>query len=316
MNQNISIATAPDGGMSSAALRGPMPRTPGEPQRSRHLLLLRILTFSLRVRLKRAFLFWFRFAANPLLTIRWWHFLATFTATRAFPAPHDELLQKPLSKFLVYGLSSSKRLALLIDHFSIAERILSRESMIGLWRGEWLDMGTVQGRSETYACLIALADRSGGRHEGAFAIKLVRLRDKAVLCTARFMFVHHGAEGCYTFVVGSMQGLRNAKQRMVEVTRDLYGLRPKEAMLVVLQGLTVEGRAQHFLAISQARHPIHYRRGSKQSMMMSNIDAFWAERSGEPESTFGFLVPHSKTYGADKRSQSKLWFYNVGELFY
>lgn len=302
--------------MSSVALRGKMLPTSGEPLRSRYLLLLRILTFSLRVRWKRAFLFWFRFAANPLLTMRWWHFLAKFTATRAFPAPHDELLQKPLSKFLVYGLSSSKRLALLIDHFSIAERILSRESMISLWRGGWLDMGTVQGRSETYACLIALADRSGGRHEGAFAIKLVRVRDKAVLCTARFMFVHHGAESRYTFVVGSMQGPRNAKQRMVEVTRDLSGLRPKEAILVVLQGLTVEGRAQHFLAISQAKHPVHYRRGSKQSMMMSNIDAFWAERSGEPDDTFGFLVPHSKTYGADKRSQSKLWFYNVGELFY
>ncbi len=316
MNQETSIITAPEGALSSIPLRGTMPPMSSEARSPRNVLLSRILTFGLRARWKRTLLFWFRFAANPLLTTRWWRFLSTFTATREFPPPHDELLQKPLSKFLVYGLSSSKRLSLLIEHFSIAERILSRESMISLWRGDWLEMGTVQGRSEAYTCHIALADRAGGRHEGAFAIKLVRVRDKAVLCTSRFMFVRHGAEGRYTFVVGSMQGPRNAKQRMVEVTRDLSGLRPKEAILIVLQGLTVEGGAQQFLAISQAKHPIHYRRSSRKSMMLSNIDAFWAERSAEPEEIFGFLVPHSRLYGADKRSRSKLWFFNLGELFH
>ena len=316
MNQQTSTAVAPEDVLSSIPLRGTAPPISGEPQASRYPLLLRILTFGLRVRWKRSVLFWFRFAANPLLTIRWWRFIAAFTAMRGFPPPHDELLQKPLSKFFVYGMGSSKRLTLLIDHFMIAERVLSRESMISLWRGQWLEMGTVQGRSETYACFIALADRSGGRHEGAFAVKLLRVSDMAVLCTARFMFLRQGAEGRYTFVVGSMQGPRNAKQRIVEVTRDLAGLRPKEALLIVLQGLAVEGGMQHFLAISQDKHPIHYRRGSRKSMMLSNVDAFWAERSGQPEDTFGFTVPHSKVYGADKRSRSKLWFYTIGELFH
>lgn len=316
MNQETSTAVAPQGAIFSIHPREAVPPISDGPSRSRYLLLLRILTFGLRVRWKRGFLFWLRFAANPLLTIRWWRFITTFAATREFPPPHDELLQKPLSKFLVYGMGSSRRLALLIEHFIIADQILSRESMIGLWRGEWLEMGTVQGRSETYACFIALADRSGGRHEGAFAVKLIRVADMAVLCTARFMFLRQGREGRYTFVVGSMQGPRNAKQRIVEVTRDLSGLRPKEALLIVLQGLVTEGGMQHFRAISQARHPIHYRRGSKQSMMLQNVDAFWAERSGQPDDTFGFVVPYSRIYGTDGRSRSKHWFYNIGELFH
>lgn len=316
MNQKTSIAVAPEGAVSSVPLRGTAPPTSAEPRQSQYLLFLRILTFGLRVRWKRALLLWLRFATNPLLTIRWWRFLAAFTAARGFPPPNDELLQKPLSKFLVYGMGNSKRLTLLVDHFSIAERVLSRETMIGLWSGEWLEMGTVQGRCETYACLIALADRSGGRHEGAFAVKLLRMRDKAVLCTARFMFIREGAGGRYTFVVGSMQGPRNAKQRIVEVTRDLSGLRPKEALLIVLQGLAIEGGTEHFLAISQAKHPIQYRRSNRQSMLLQNIDAFWAERSGQPEDTFGFIVPHSKVHGTDKRSRSKLWFYTIGELFH
>ncbi|NLS16356.1 DUF535 domain-containing protein [Rhizobium sp. P40RR-XXII] len=315
MNRETLVAVTPDGVISRISPRITVPQGADGARSPRYVVLSRILTFGLRVRWKRALLFWGRFAANPLLTIRWWRFAATFAAERGLPPPHDELLQKPLSKFLVHGMLGSRRLSLLIDHFSIAERILSAESMTRLWCGEWLEMGFVQGRSETYACFIALADRSGGRHEGAFAVKLMRIEDKAVLCTVRFTFVSQGSQDRYTFVVGSMQGPRNAKQRIVEVTRDLSGLRPKEAILIVLQGLVTEGGIQHFLAVSQVKHPIQYRRRMRQSMMRSNVDAFWAERSAQPEGTYGFSVPFSKICGADRRSQSKMWFHGIGELF-
>lgn len=316
MNRETLIAVTTDGVISRTPPYAAVPQGTDGARSARYVVLKSVLTFGLRVRWKRALLFWGRFAANPLLTIRWWRFGATFAAERGLPPLHDELLQKPLSKFLVYGMPNSRRLSLLIDHFAIAARVLSAESMARLWRGEWLEMGLVQGRSETYACLIALADRSGGRHEGAFAVKLMRVEDKAVLCTARFTFVRQGPEGRYTFVVGSMQGPRNAKQRIIDVTRDLSGLRPKEAILVVLQGLVTEGGMQHFLAVSQIKHPIRYRRRTRQSMMLSNVDAFWLERSAEPEATYGFRVPFSKICGADRRSRSKTWFHSIGELFH
>lgn len=290
---------------------------PQEPRASnpRHAMVWRILTAVLRLRWKRSFLLWMRFAANPPLTLGWWRWMASFAASRHYPLPHDDLLQKPLSKFLVYGLSGSQRLGLLIDHFTIAETILSRESMMRLWCGETLDMGEVQGRRETYSCHLMLADRCGGRHEGAFGIQLVRIRDKATLCTVRFTFLRESGRQGYTFVVGSMQGPRNAKRLIVEATRDLSGVRPKEAILLVLQGLVTEGNAQHFLAVSQAKHSIHYRRARRQSMLLSNIDGFWCERSGEPDDTYGFAVPYSRIDGGDKRNASKSQFNRVGELF-
>lgn len=316
MIQNELIAAAAKGGIPSAARRDTPSEIGTETQEFRHLVLWRILSFALRARWKRGILFWLRFAANPLLTIRWWRFLAGFTAVRGFPAPHDALLQKPLSKFLVYGMRSSQRLALLVDHFLIAERILSRESLMRLWRGEWLDMGMVHGRNETYTCRIALADRFGGRHEGAFAVRLVRIRDMALLCTGRFTFLRQGSQGNYTFVIGSMQGPRNGKRLTVEATRDLSGVRPKEAILMLLQGLTVEGGVAHFFAISEAKQPIQYRRAKRRSMMLSAINAFWAERSAQPEDTYGFTVPKSATSGTDSRCRSKICFHTIGELFH
>ena len=157
MNRKTSIVVTPEGVISSISPSTMVVRVAARSQRSQYALLWRILTFSLRVRWKRALLFWCRFAANPLLTIRWWRFTAAFAAARELPLPHDELLQKPLSKFLVHGMPNARRLSLLIEHFSIAEVIFSRDSMTRLWRGEWLEMGLVQGRSEAYACCIALA---------------------------------------------------------------------------------------------------------------------------------------------------------------
>jgi uncharacterized protein len=278
------------------------------------LLFRRIITFAGRAHWKRAVLFWLRFAANPLVTFRWWWFLAGFSAERELPLPHDDLLQKPLSKFLINKVSRKRRLAFLMDNFAIADRHFPRSTTAGLWAGKTMDMGTVRGRNDEYRCILALADRCGGRHEGALAVRLVRDHDNAVLWTATFTFL----EGCetqhHTIVVGGMQGPRAAKEQMVSVTRDLSGLRPKEAALMVLQGLASEGALSYF-AVAHSRHPIRYRRARRQKMMVSDIDAFWRERSGEPDKTFGFEVPFSSLEGRDKRSHMKLSFFNLGKRF-
>ena len=295
---------------------GARPKSPFEFPQSKNLVLGRILSFALRAPWKRGCLFWLRFAANPIVTMRWWRFLSNFTAAGEYPAPHDDLLQKPLSKFLVHGMPRSLRLELLANHFQIAEGIFSRDSLMRLWEGERLHMGVIEGRNESYSCHIALADRLGGRHEGAFAVRLVRTRDMGLLCVGRFILVHQGLHGRYTFVVGSMQGPRKGKRLIVDATRDLFGVRPKEAILMVLQGLTLEGGTAHFLAVSENRQPIQYRRSKRRSMLRSDINGFWAERSATPENTYGFMVPKSAVVGADGRSRSKACFHTIGELFY
>ena len=186
---------------------------------------------------------------------------------------------------------------------------------MGLWRGEWLEMGVVEGRHEKYACQLSLADRCGGRHEGAFAIRIVRISDRALVCVCRFTFLRQGSQGGYTFVIGGMQGPRNGKRLTVEATRDLFGLRPKEAILMVLQGLTVEGGSPQFLAVSQSKQPIQYRRIKRRAMMRSAADVFWVERSAHLDDTYGFIVPKSTADGMDKRSRRKKCFHMIGELF-
>lgn len=273
-----------------------------------------IMTFVWRAHWKRAVLFWMRFAANPVVTFRWWGFLAAFSAKRKLPPPHDELLQKPLSKFLVGEISQQRRLLFLVENFIVADRHFTKTVMSGLWAGKTLEMGIVHGRKDEYRCTLALADCCGGRHEGAFAVRLMRSRDEAVLWTAKFIFLGRYERDHHTIVVGGMQGPRAAKDEMVSVTRDLCGLRPKEAVLMVLQGLMPQSASAYF-AVARARHPIHYRRARRQKMMIADVDAFWRERSAEPDETFGFKVPVSSLEGADKRSRMKLSFFDIGRRF-
>ncbi|MDH7804186.1 MULTISPECIES: DUF535 family protein [unclassified Rhizobium] len=275
-------------------------------------LALSVATFVLRAHWKRGFLFWMRFFAHPIVTLRWWRFLSRFSATQKLPPPHDELLQKPLSKFLVGKISYARRLDFLMENFVIASGCFSEEVMAALWTGKTIEVGSVHGRAGEYRCTLALADLCGGRHEGAFAVRLIRTSDDVTLWTTKFIFVARDAGGNRTIAVGGMQGPRAAKQEMVAVTRDLAGLRPKDAVLMLLQGLIQEDAGSYF-AVSHARHPINYRRARRQKMLLSDIDAFWRERSAEPDDMFGFQVPVSSLEGADKRSKMKLAFFAMAD---
>lgn len=272
----------------------------------------KVVTFVQRASWKRSFLFWMRFAAHPVATVRWWRYLSRFAAEHRLPPPHDALLQKPLSKFLMGDISYTRRLGFLAENFAMAADCFSADVLAGIWAGNTIEIGSISGRRDGYYCTLALADLCGGRHEGAFALRLIRTRDNAVLWTVKFIFVAQAQGDGWTVVVGGMQGVRAARQDMVAATRDLSGLRPKEALLVLMQGLMAADASAYF-AVSHARHSITRRRARRQKMLLADIDSFWRERCAEPDRVFGFRVPVSTLDGADKRSLVKRGFYTLAE---
>ncbi|MDF8358052.1 DUF535 family protein [Ensifer adhaerens] len=125
-----------------------------------------VLKLGLRVSLKRAVVFSMRFARHPFLTSRWIGFLGEFAERYRLGLPHDDLVRKSIPTFFLHGASSTARLDLLLNHFDVASEVLSRRSLMALWRGSTLEMGTVSGRSENYRIQLQLADHGGARHEG------------------------------------------------------------------------------------------------------------------------------------------------------
>lgn len=121
--------------------------------------------------MKRAVVFSMSLARHPILTTQWLAFLGAFGERHRLGAPHDDLIRRSIPTFLLHGASSRARLDLLIDHFDVASEVLSRRSLMSLWRRSAIEMGTVAGRSENYRIQLLLADRCGARHEGAFAVR-------------------------------------------------------------------------------------------------------------------------------------------------
>ncbi|OCP04283.1 hypothetical protein BC374_26040 [Ensifer sp. LC13] len=283
-------------------------------------MLGHVLKLGLRVSLKRAVVFSMRFARHPLLTVRWITFLSEFGEQYRLGLPHDDLVRKSIPTFFLHGASSGARLDLLRDHFDVASEVLSRRSLMALWRGSTLEMGTVSGRSENYRIQLQLADHCGARHEGAFAIRLRRQSDDFALCTVGFVFVRCGDEA-YSLAIGGMQGPKgeDAKRSLITATRDLGGLRPKDAALLVLQGLVSEGHAACLYAVSNENHVINRRRLKRRKMMLADLDAYWFDRGGEPAGPFGFSLPLTDGRGVpegNRREQSKRAFRDVGAWFY
>ena len=283
-------------------------------------ILGHVLKLGLRVSLKRAVVFSMRFVRHPLLTARWIAFLGEFGERYRLGLPHDDLVRKSIPTFFLHGASSSERLDLMLDHFDVASEVLSRRSLMALWRGGTLEMGTVSGRSENYRIQLQLADHCGARHEGAFAIRLRRQSDEYTLCTVGFVFVRCN-DDTYSLAIGGMQGPKgeDAKRALITATRDLGGLRPKDAALLVLQGLVAEGQTASIHAVSNERHVINRRRRKRRKMMMADLDAYWCDRGGVPSEPFGFRLPVADGKAApegNRRDQSKRAFRDIGAWFY
>ena len=275
-----------------------------------------VLTLGRRMSLKKAIVFGTRSLMRPVTTLRWWRFLSAFAKREALGRPHDDLLRKSISTFFLHRASTRFRLRLLVEHFKIAAEVMTFDVLRALWAGDAVEVGTVEGRNDHYKIHVMLADHCGSRHEGAFAIRLSRARDGFILCIASFLFVRCGQDG-HGIAIGGMQGPRDpgGKRALITATRCLGGLRPKDAVLLVLQGTAEVGRAAQILAVSNANHVVNLRRRKRRRLMLANLDDYWLERGGEPTKAFGFRLPiHAffRTGGESRRDQSKLAFWNAG----
>lgn len=274
------------------------------------------LSLGARITLKRSTVFCLRFACHPILAIRWLSFLSIYANHLSLGRPNDDLLRKSVGTFLLHRASNRARLHLLMDHFRLSRRLLHVNDLRTLWSGETVDGGMVEGRHERYRVRLRLADHCGGRHEGVFAAQLLRERDNHALWTASFIFADHNHSGP-TIVIGGMQGPKGemAKQSLITATRCLNGLRPKDAILLVLQGMAAKSKISEIMAVSNIKHAINQRRRKRRRMMLANLDAYWLERGGSPCEPFGFSLPVAGTFsaeGAKRREKSKRDFWEVG----
>ncbi len=91
-----------------------------------------------------------------------------------------------------------------------------------------------------------------------------------------------------TMAIGCIQGPdgEHARDRVRELTRLMYGMRPKQLMLVLAYAFAGQYGIRRILAIGNAAHPLRERH-----LFHANYDAFWQEQGGVPRADDWFELP-------------------------
>jgi uncharacterized protein VirK/YbjX len=120
--------------------------------------------------------------------------------------------------------------------------------------------------------------------EGELSIEL-RAADDQLLYRATFSVIDYWP----TVVIGCIQGPagETSKDIVRDLTRNLYGMRPKQLMLSLVYAFARQYGIKRVWAVSNAAHPLR----AVRSKFQADYDAFWQEQGGRRVGNGWFILP-------------------------
>lgn len=125
------------------------------------------------------------------------------------------------------------------------------------------------------------------QREGELVIFISKSVDGDRLC--RLSFCLSKINGHLCVVIGGLQGPpAGHKREVIDATRDLFGLRPKDAVFLAARAIAKALHADRVYAVSDTHHVLARLQDRKK---FSHYDSYWRERGGEAEGPYGFTFP-------------------------
>lgn len=237
---------------------------------------------------KSARLFALRSLLAPVATAQWVRFLHDYYRRLGCAAPAGAVVNKPLRNYVARGLSPGQRVHLLIYHHEIAARLLPAAVRANLARNEALILGVLRGNRGDYFLKLGGSRRMYTTHEGELVLFMEKCADGCILAKISFLFAKQ-PDGRLAIIIGGLQGAPGGfKREVVDATRSLSALRPKDVVLIAVQAMAHQLGIEAVHAVSNHRHVI---RAHKNHTMQADYDAYWIERQGRPSEPFGFTLP-------------------------
>ena len=224
------------------------------------------------------------------------------------------MLAKPVRRYVHRAFWPRQRLALLVEHYRWLTALFSREFLAGLCAEAPLPVVGLSGRrGGEYELFVIAANAVYMQREGELAIVVAGRPTGRELCRLSLCFAR--VDGEPAIVVGGLQGPASILKRdVVDATRDLYGLRPKDAALLAARAL---GRALGFNVLHAICDANHVLRRLQDKAKFSRYDDYWAERGGKRRGPFGFVFgPLEATEpSGDRRDATKAAIVAAMEAF-
>jgi hypothetical protein len=240
----------------------------------------------------------------PVTAARWSRYIRALHRDVGAGAPPVRVLAKPVRRYVHRGFRPSQRLGLLLEHYRWLHALLSREFVARICSQEPLPAVALAGRrGGEYDIFVIAANVVFMQREGELAICVARRPAIIELCRLSLCFAR--IDGEPAVVVGGLQGPASAYKRdVVDATRDLCGLRPKDAALLAARAFA---RALGFNVLHAVCDANHVQRRLQDKTKFSRYDEYWAERGGKRGGPFGFVFGplEAAAPSSDRRAATK-----------
>jgi uncharacterized protein VirK/YbjX len=220
--------------------------------------------------------FFLRTLRHPRLSRAWidrLHSPGTETLWRLRP----RLAQKLQRPYLCFDTPAALKLEYLDFHYRTLPLVLAPEALVAL-HATGLPLLELRSEGQGRSLGIQLWYRDQYEMEGEMSLVLSDLGTGLPLAILSFTLIQQG--GRAGLLVGGLQSSPDPRTRSLihDVSRELFGMRPKALALWVLQGLARSWGLEFVRAVSDARHV--YRKSRKRGMIHCSYDEFWAESDG------------------------------------
>jgi uncharacterized protein VirK/YbjX len=240
---------------------------------------LRWLRFCLRSAIKnRATMTWLRYIEST-------PFLAQ--APEAVRRVLADKIHKPFARC---HLTTTQRVDALITHYDVLAHLFPRSVLEKIVEGRRLVIATLDGLHSPETYTITLSREMLSQHQGELAFLMLDMQSEVPL--ARLVVnLNRNRDGDIQLVLNGMQGPGpEYKKRIVEVTRNLDGLRPKRAVVEVATAFAQAISAGGIIAIGKKNH-VSQSKAKWQRRNRTDYDSYWEEFDVTPLANGDYQFP-------------------------
>lgn len=230
---------------------------------------------------------WGRSLFAPVVAWRWRRRLSELHRRHGAPLPPARGLAKPLRSYLDVGWGARPRLKALLRHHDWMEASFSPAFLRAFYSGDGQTVARLPARKGSEFHVVAAASVAAStQREGEIVLYLVNPVEGVKL--SRLTLTYLDTAGGPALVIGGLQGpFGGHKRAVIDSTRLLYGMRPKDATVLAARALA-KALGLELLAVCDERHILERLQGKTKH---AGYDEYWTERGAAPDARFGFRFP-------------------------
>lgn len=224
-------------------------------------------------------------------TITWLHFIEDHAYLQQAPDYVRRVLSDKIHRpFARCHLSVNQRVALLETHYQVMETLFPADLILQMVAGQKQTLATIEGQHDAEAYTITLCREMFSQHQGELTLLMVDPK-LGIHLTRLILNFTRDDTGAVRLILNGIQGPGpEYKNRIVRVTRNLDGLRPKRAIMEVACAIARATGAASIIAVGKKNH-VSQTKKKWQLRNRTDYDSFWQEFTPTPRPDGDYDIP-------------------------